>query len=84
MAIGVLFMLVGLIVVPILPYAQLDAVLTRSELADPAKRADTLALLKKASGNQWLLWTVGGLAVTAVSAIGLRAAWQPWYAPRPF
>jgi hypothetical protein len=84
LAIGVLFLFVGLLVVPVLPYFQLDAVLSPGELADPAKRAASLALLQKASGNQWLLWTAGGLAVTVASAVGLRAAWQPWYAPRPF
>ncbi len=84
LATGVFFLVVGLLVVPVLPHIQLDAVLSPGELADPAKRAATITLLQKASGNQWLLWTAGGLAVTVVSAVGLRAAWPPWYAPRPF
>jgi len=77
LAVGTGFVFVGLLVVPILPLFQLDAVLSPSELADPVKRDATRALLEKAAGNQWLFWVAGGLVVTCTSAIGLRAAWHP-------
>jgi hypothetical protein len=70
--VGFGFLGVGLIM-PILPYFQLDAVLTPSELADPQKVASTLALLKKAVGNEGLLWALGGLVVIVTSVIGYRA-----------
>ena len=74
LAAGIGFLLVGLVVVPVLPYFQLDAVLTRTELADRQKSDATLVLLKKAAGNQWLFWSAAGLVVTVTSAVGLRAA----------
>jgi hypothetical protein len=69
--IGLGFLLIGVCVVPVLPYFQLDAVLDDDELADAAKKAATLEILKRASGNQWVFWTVGGGAVAAISALGL-------------
>src|SRR5579883_173765 len=79
-AVGLGFLFVGLLVKPIMPYIQLDRVLTPEELLDPNKRDATVALLKKAAGNEWLFWTASGLVVTVTSGIGLRtireAEWQ--------
>lgn len=57
---GLLFIGFGLIVLPILPAAQLDVVLTPAQLRDDALREQTLAMLQKAGGNQWLLWVTAG------------------------
>jgi hypothetical protein len=67
-------MLTAVVLVPALPHFQLDAVLTPQQLADVQTRDTTLALLKKASGNTWLLWFVAGLVVTTCAAIGLAAS----------
>jgi hypothetical protein len=64
----------GLFVVPVIPYAQLDAVLSPEELADREVRDSTLAMLKKASGNQWLFCTLAGVALGIIASIGLRAS----------
>jgi hypothetical protein len=56
LAVGIGFLFVGLVVVPVLHYFQLDAVLTRRELADRQKHHATLVMLKRAAGNQWLFW----------------------------
>lgn len=77
LAVGVGFLFLGLTVVPRLPYFQLDTVLSPSELADPHRRAETLALLQRASGNEWLLWVAGGLVVVVASGIGLRTSRSP-------
>jgi hypothetical protein len=74
LAVGIGFLFVGLVVVPLLPHLQLDAVLTPWELADRQKRDATLVMLKRAAGNQWLFWAAGGLVVTVTSVVGLRAA----------
>ena len=68
-----LFLIVGIFVIPTLPYIQLDAVLSGEELDNDALRESTLALLKKASGNQWALWALGGVAQLAIGVLGLRA-----------
>ena len=70
--VGMGYLLIGMFLVPYLPYFQLDAVLTKAELADQGKRQATLELLKRASGNQWLFWSVAGALVSSLSAIGLR------------
>lgn len=69
-------MLAADVLVPSLPHFQLDAVLTPQQLADVRTRDTTLALLKRASGNTWLLWFVAGLVVTSCAAIDL-AAYRP-------
>jgi hypothetical protein len=71
LVVGLLLLLFGLLVVPVSPYFQLDAVLTKAELADHENRQATLELLNRASGNQWLLWSVAGTLVSSLSAIGL-------------
>lgn len=60
--------------IPVLPYFQLDAVLTEDQLKDDTMRESTLAMLKKASGNQWVIWTLGGAAQLAIGVIGLMAS----------
>jgi len=67
-------MVAALVLVPALPYFQLDVVLTPQQLTDVQTRQTTLALLKKASGNTWLLWFVAGLVVTGWAAIGWVAS----------
>lgn len=73
-AVGVCFMLVAVLLVPVLPHFQLDAVLTPQQLADVETRDATLALLKRASGNTWLFWFVAGLVVTGCAVVGLVAS----------
>jgi hypothetical protein len=74
LAVGIGFLLMGLFVVPLMPHFQLDVVLSPSELADPQRRSQTLALFKAASGNQWLFWSLGGLVIILASGSGLWAA----------
>ncbi len=74
LVVGVGFLFIGLVVIPVLPYFQLDAVLTPAELADESKKEVTLAMLKRAAGNAWVLWSGAGLVVGTVSALGLWAA----------
>jgi hypothetical protein len=62
------------VVVPALPHFQLDAVLTAQQLADVQTRDSTLALLKRASGDTWVLWFLAGLIMTASAGIGLQAS----------
>lgn len=71
LVVGIGLLLVGMFVVPYLPYVQLDVVLNKVELADDEKKLATLALLKRANGNAWLSWSVAGLLVAGLSAIGL-------------
>ena len=78
---GVGFVALGVLVIPVLPYFQLDVVLSPKELADPGVRNTTLTLLKRATGNQWLVWTTAGAVLCIIGAIGIRAlsrmgAWQ--------
>ena len=67
----------------LLPYVQLDAVLTQAELVDDEKRIATLAILKKASGNLGLFWLAMGVVVSVVSAIGLCPNDSSGEDPRP-
>ena len=71
LALGASFMAIGMFVIPVLPHFQLDRVLTPAELADESKSAATLALLERAMGNTWLFWSLGGLIMIAMSAVGL-------------
>jgi hypothetical protein len=73
LAVGIGLLLLGLAVEPITPAITLDRVLTSKELTDPAKRESTMALLKRAQGNRWLLWSLAGLLVVAPSGVGLWA-----------
>jgi hypothetical protein len=77
MGVGVAFVALGLTVIPLMPYFQLDAVLLPADRNDPNCRAETLAVLNRAAGNQWLFWTGGGLLVIVKSGIGLRSAPRP-------
>lgn len=74
LALGILWTAIGLLVIPALPYVQLDAVLTMEELRDSAKREATLKLLQKAQGNESPFWTAAGLLVAGISVTGLKAA----------
>ena len=71
LVVGLVFLLFGLFVVPVSPQFQLDAVLSEVEFADQGKRQATLELFERASGNQWLLWSIAGALVSSLSAIGL-------------
>lgn len=70
---GSAFLIFGLILIPVMPHFQLDVVLTQEELKDETLRETTLAMLKKASGNQWVIWTLGGAAQLAIGVVGLMA-----------
>jgi len=70
---GLVFIFFGVVIIPILPHFQLDVVLTQEELADEARLTSTLAMLKKASGNQWLFWVVGGVVQIVIGGVGLKA-----------
>jgi hypothetical protein len=70
---GIAVSLFGLIAVPGFPYIQLDRVLSRDELRDESKKEATLALLKRAQGNQAIACTGAGVFIVACSALGLYA-----------
>jgi hypothetical protein len=74
--VGLLLLVVGIFVMPYMPYFQLDRVLTPTELADDNKRTATLEMLRKASGNQWLLWTIAGTTTVVLSVLGLLSLSQ--------
>lgn len=76
LALGIGWIVIGLLVIPALPWFQLDRVLTREELADPRKREATLELLQCAAGNMWLFWSVAGVLLVIVSAAGLASAFR--------
>ena len=71
LGVGVFLLMTGTILEPISPHFALDRVLTPAELHDPDKMASTLALLQKAQGNRWLLWTLTGIVVLFISGLGL-------------
>lgn len=73
-AVGMCLMLIGVVLVPTLPHFQLDSVLTAEQLADAPTRDATLALLKRANGNLWLLWFAAGLITTSCAVVGLLAS----------
>jgi hypothetical protein len=73
---GLGFLALGVVVIPTLPYFQLDAVLSPEELADPQVQDATLSLLKKAGGNQWLMWSVAGVMLCIIGGIGMLASLQ--------
>lgn len=70
-AVGIVLLGIGLLIVPVSPQFQLDAVLSETELADPKTKQATLELLTRANGNQWLVWSVAGVLVSSLSAMGL-------------
>ena len=71
--VGVALLLMGLVIDPILPYVQLDRVLSPDELADPQARDQALELLRKARGHVWVLWTVAGVVAITAGFTGLAA-----------
>ena len=71
LACGLWQIFMGLVIVPVRPYVQLDAVLSHDELADEATREKTLTLLQRASGNESFFWLAPGITVSIVSAMGL-------------
>jgi hypothetical protein len=75
---GLLLLVVGLFVMPSMPYFQLDSVLTPTE--DDNKRTATFELLMKAGGNQWLLWTIAGSTTVVLSVLGLLSIGQKVHA----
>jgi hypothetical protein len=79
---GVGFVAIGLLLTPVLPYFQLDAVLSPKELADPQVRDVTLAILEKAGGNQWLMWSLAGVMFCAIGGVGLFALMRMHALPR--
>ncbi len=71
---GVGFVVIGVFVIPVLPHFQLDVVLSPTQLADPRVRDATLAVLERANGNQWLMWTVAGVVLCLVGVTGMHAS----------
>lgn len=71
---GLAMLLCGLIFVPMMPYVLLDVVLTPAELADTEKHDATLEMLKVALRHETVLWSIGGVIVSSLSAIGLIAS----------
>jgi len=61
----------GCFVEPALPFFAMDRVLSPAELHDSTTYDATLALLKRAEGNRWLLWCIAGVVVAATSSVGL-------------
>jgi len=72
LVVGIGFMLIGMFLA-VLPYTQLDHVLSPEEFTDKAKRAATLAMLKRAGGITWLLWSLAGLVLAVLSLLRLRS-----------
>lgn len=66
--------LFGQVVEGTMPYLKVDHVLDETELSDRAKLNATLDLLKRASRGDSRPWTVAGVSVVTVSAVGLIAA----------
>jgi hypothetical protein len=75
-SLGVGFIAVGTLVIPVLPYIQLDVVLSLKELADSQIHDATLSMLKKAGRNQWLMWSLAGAILCVIGGIGLRTSLQ--------
>lgn len=75
LVVGLGFLLIGMAVEPFMPVFALDRVLTPEELADPEKRQATQALLERAQGNRWLIWSLAGIIVAVLSGVGLWTIW---------
>lgn len=71
---GASFIVAGATLNVLVPYAQLDVVLSPEQLRDAELRAFTLALLQKASGRQWLLWILGGVVQLVLGCLGLQSS----------
>ena len=74
----------GVVFEPLMTYFSLDAVLAPD--VDAAKRKATMELLLRAAGGRWLIWTLAGLTVAAISGVGIRAlqgATRPGVSHRP-
>jgi hypothetical protein len=74
MVVGAGFLAIGLFVVPVLPYFQLDVVLSPTELRNQQVHDATLGMLKAASGNQWLVWIAAGGLLVVTGVIGFFAS----------
>jgi hypothetical protein len=72
--VGLSLVTIGITIFLVLPYVQLDAILTPQERVDLEKREYTLGMLKRANGNLGVVVTSFGLMVTVTSLIGHRAA----------
>ena len=72
---GLLILAWGLLVVPILPYVQLDVVLTPEQLRDQALKQQTLTMLQQIERHDMIWAAAAGLFVVVTSAIGLRLNW---------
>lgn len=70
---GMAWVAIGVMVVPLRHHIQLDVVLTPEELADARIKEKTLEMLKRTGGNEWVIWTVAGAGLMAVSGVGLVA-----------
>ena len=74
LAVGLFCLLLSVATYPsVLAHVQLDRVLSPAELQDQAKLQQTLALLEKAAGYQWIFWLLVGLSNLGLSLFGLRS-----------
>lgn len=62
----------GLFIVPTIPYAMLDVVLSQPELLDDAKHDTTLSLLQRSNSLYMFCWIAAGAFVIGTSLVG----WQ--------
>ncbi len=60
----------GLFIVPTIPYAMLDVVLSQPELLDDAKRDATLSLLQRPNSFYMFCWITAGAFVAVTSLVG--------------
>jgi hypothetical protein len=60
----------GLFIVPTLPHAMMDVVLTPEQLRDVAKSGETLALLEHSVPLYMIAWICAGLFVSVTSVFG--------------
>ncbi len=74
LVLGLLLIIYGLLIVPVIPHVQLDAVLTPEEFADDSRRESVLNLLRRANKNAWVDWVAIGLLILFLSVLGLSAA----------
>lgn len=71
MAIGLAMILWGLVVVPVVPHAMLDVVLSPDELRDAELTTETLRKLSQVLSLERWAWAGAGALVAGIGALGL-------------
>jgi hypothetical protein len=79
LAVGLLMLTIGVVVDPLRPYTQLDAVLTPEQLRDDQTREQALVILKRLRevSNDRLVWSISGLTIAATAGAGLWLRDEP-------